>query len=163
MCKLTGMPSLENLYLSSCISHYSQVIEMCNLGWLDNIVKYTRGKLRYIDTAILKGRFSVLKALISNVNICVGSRRAKLKFSSSNAFLVQLESICKNISYDDVRILQRCLTLSIFGKINSDFTRKRLSSGTEDFLVANQSLIDKHTKKFKKIKLQNPQPSLKFL
>ena len=59
---------------------------MCHLGWLDGVVKFTRSKLRYIDSGILKGRFSVLKALIANVNNCVGTKRAKLKFSSSDAY-----------------------------------------------------------------------------
>ena len=38
LCRLTGLLSLEKLYLSSCVSHYAQVVEMVRLGLLQNVV-----------------------------------------------------------------------------------------------------------------------------
>ena len=132
MCLLTGMPSLEELYIASCITHYKHFKNMYQKGiggLRADPSKPGSGSLRLNERSKkliytgreLCGRVSPLKLLIANVN-AIGdlNHDDDLEFDVSpsidDSLLVQLEKLCsaQEEPRAHVRQMQRILSLAFF-------------------------------------------------
>ena len=142
-CKLrnlTGLPTLEELYVSSCISHYSHFETMVSKSIgnqreigvdmhkpIGSLARYPAnrrskfaGRLMYLGKEI-EGRVSPLRLLIENANHC--SSLGIITPSAKDSFLIQVENKTYGLTRQTVRTVQKILSLSYFGLL--DPTRKR--------------------------------------
>ena len=119
---LTGIPSLEELYVASCISHYRHFEKMVRLKMENHktvggpLVFHPRtGRLLYVGREV-KGRVSPLRLLVDNANLC--SQVTKLKPNIRDSFLVQIENRKYKFTRERVRRMQKCLSLAYFKKLD---------------------------------------------
>jgi hypothetical protein len=172
LCALTGMPSLEELYIASCVTHYGHFLNMYKLeiGGLRGdaltcqkpVLKYSErlNRLLYVGI-VLKSRVSPLKLLIDNVN-ALGKDFKKIKISPdiSESLLVRFEieyaQKCKKegIFYDKilVRNMQRILSLAFFDKLNvNDFEQPKRVADPDFALFTERRLhVKNHLSRFRK-------------
>ena len=127
--KLTGLPSIEDLYRASCMSHYPQVVRMFELGWLEGTVRPPRSSarsdiLKYYATDIVSGMVSPLKGLLDTVEKLADVRGKRIE----KPLLADLEidEHIRLMSRKDQRSLQELLTLKVFGIESDMIERKRM-------------------------------------
>ena len=143
-CKLrnlTGLPNLEELYVSSCMSHYAHFETMVSksvgnqrevgvdmhkpLGVLRRHVRNSRskfaGRLQYFGKEI-EGRVSPLRLLIANANHCMGL--GIVTPSAKDSFLIQIENKTYGLSRQTIRAAQKIISLSYFGLLDPSSKRQ---------------------------------------
>ena len=119
---LTGIPSLEELYVASCISHYRHFEKMVRLKMENHkvggpLVFHPRtGRLLYVGREV-RGRVSPLRLLVENANLC--SQVTKLKPNIRDSFLVQVENRKYKFTREQIRQMQKCLSLAYFKKLDA--------------------------------------------
>ena len=90
---LTGLPTLDELYLASCKSHYPQVCKLVDMGLLTGVAVRSsrdRDKLVYLCHGSLQSKaISPLQDLIVTV---ASQGSTKIKFKSHRSWLMKLES-----------------------------------------------------------------------
>ena len=126
LLSLTGIPTLEQLYISSCLSHYHHIERMVELnidglGTSGVVRKHPRKKRLIYCAHEAKGRVSPLRLLIANANNCKGMSRVTPRIS--DAFLVKVESELYKLTRNDVRDMQKILSLSFFGRLDEKSKR----------------------------------------
>ena len=171
MCLLTGMPSFEELYIASCITHYKHFKNMYKKGIGSlradsakpglGVLKFNERSKKLIYTGReLNGRVSPLRLLIANVNAigdlnCKDDMECDVSPSIEDSILVQLEKLCqaREEPRAHVRQMQRILSLAFFGKIDlsNDMTSTSvISQGDIDFASDHAGEIRTHLKRFRK-------------
>ena len=185
-CKLrilTGLPNLEELYVSSCISHYSHFETMVSKSIgnqrevgvdmhkpLGSLVRYPAnsrskfaGRLMYFGKEI-EGRVSPLRLLIQNANHC--SSLGILTPSAKDSFLIQVEKKTYGLTRQTLRTVQKILSLSYFGLLDPTSKRQipeadepistRLLPRDSKFLNNNRPKIKHLRRKLSFHKVPNP-------
>ena len=128
---LTGIPSLEELYVASCISHYRHFEKIVRLKMENHkvsgpLVFHPRtGRLLYVGREV-KGRVSPLRLLVENANLCC--QVTKLKPNIRDSFLVQVESRKYKLTREQIRQMQKCLSLAHFKKLDASILKRPAQS-----------------------------------
>ena len=146
LVSLTGIPSLEHLYMASCIAHHDQVRRMVELGWLDGVVKQLKRnkKLVYCGKTLTK-RVSPLKLLLSVVfsikrtDICTVKKMLK---PDSVLKLVEVDN--KTFDPLEIRRFQRVLSLHVLDRWECPISRKRLSEDDLKFYEENSRTVTRY-------------------
>ena len=164
---LTGLPSLEDLYRQSCVSHYDQIVNMVKLGILKEVVKVRNGKLLYLRSSdIIRSlgcrRVSPLKCLIEEVDL-ISKERDQMSLGGGfksvgggklTPWLAKVEEWLKPVrNRSEIRQWQKCITLEYFELWSDCVDRKRLSDTDIDFYRERSSLIVGFVDRIKRQKL----------
>ena len=165
-CKLrnlTGLPNLEELYVSSCMSHYAHFETMVSksvgnhrevgidmhkpLGVLMRYPKNRRsklpGRLHYFGKEI-EGRVSPLRLLIANANHCMGL--GKITPSAKDSFLIQIENKTYGLTRQTIRAAQKIISLSYFGLLDPASKRQI----PDPLMPISKRLLPRDTRFFEK-------------
>lgn len=141
--ELTGIPTLEELYLYTAASHYDQLLKMHKLNFLGPSVRLNKrtNRLALISSA-QKGRISPLEPLFHSINNIIDPDLTKIKGAmKSPGYLKQLETD-KSIDKSKIRTLQKAISLACFDLLHTERSRKKF---TPDELV----FIDRHKQQIK--------------
>ena len=160
---LTGMPSLEELYVASCVTHYQHFVNMLEkgIGGLSGsphsrateILRYSSRTKRLLYVGrVLPGRVSPLQLLVQNTNAIGPENYNKISPSVEDSLLVQLE--CENASKLnnlDVRTTQRLMSLAYFGKLNiGEQKPKRVCDDDFDIFEKHSTHFSHELRNFRK-------------
>jgi hypothetical protein len=171
LCALTGMPTLEELYISSCQTHYGHFVNMYEMGVgclkgkgpgnLPPVLNYNQRvkRLLYVGSTV-RGRVSPLKLLVQNVN-SMGKEGRALKVSPDFTdslllnfeidYAIECRKGGKSLDKSFIRNMQRILSLAYFGKLNvGDEVNKRMAIDDIIFWEARASAIKSHVSRFRK-------------
>ena len=149
LTSLTGIPTLENLYLNSAGGHLKQVIFMTENGLLGSTVRLKRNQIYYQDSfKICRNRISPLKCLIDSLkskNIQTSHKKVR-----NIGLLVQMEDELRCLSSKNVVLFQKAAAFCDYGE--SRIKPTRLSVNTKHFLDENLKKVQKTLKKYKRRK-----------
>ena len=157
------MPSLEELYVASCITHYAHFVNMFekSIGGLrgdprvagSESVRYSERTKRLLYVGkVLPGRVSPLQLMIQNTNSVGPENYARVAPDTSDSLLIQLEyENADRLGELDVRTCQRLLSLAFFGKLNAGEPRpKRVCESDFDKFNKNSKIIKNQLRSFRK-------------
>lgn len=141
--ELTGIPTLEEIYLSTAASHYGQLLNMYHLGFLGPSVRLNKrtNRLAFIGN-VQKGRISPLEPLFFSINNLVDSDLTRVKASIKTSSFLQIFEKDKNLNKKFVRTIQKAFSLAAFGLLDTDRSRSKFSAAEIDFIDKNRDLID---------------------
>ena len=128
LLKLTALPSLEQLYIDSCRSHYPHVKRMMELGWLEGVIKENkRSKLLVYSSGdkIRAGSISPLKELVEVVR---KSGQDKIKNKLDEAWLIRFENSSSE-HRNVIRNFQKMMTVWYLDRMKDCIDRGRFSAG----------------------------------
>ena len=166
------MPTLEELYIASCITHYRHIYRMRELGMAglgsdsggELVGLHARTNKLVYKGIVLRGRVSPLQLLILNVNKIAtvgpdGICYAEICPTLRSGMLSRLEyDEANNTDLDPpqgdrgrVRTLQRIFSLACFDKFNSE-NASRIAASDLDFYESNQNTIRKYCARLAKEK-----------
>lgn len=140
--ELTGIPTLEEIYLYTAASHYQQLLKMHRLGFLGSSVRLNKrtNRLAFIGNT-QKGRISPLETLFASINNIIDQDLTKIKGAmKTTSFLLQFEKD-KSIEKSKVRTFQKAFSLACFDLLNTDRSRNKFTSEELVFIDANTDLI----------------------
>lgn len=149
--ELTGIPTLEELYLFNAASHYPQLLKMHKLDFLGPSVRLNKrtNRLAFIGNT-QKGRISPLEPLFMSINNVIDSDLTKLKGSmKSECFLKQFE--CNDFRKDKIRTLQIAISLACFDLLETERSKKKFTADEWVFLNANSKFIKSKVSSLKAI------------
>ena len=150
LLKLTALPSIEQLYIESCKSHYPHVENMLHLGWLEDIVKVNRRSKLLVyctNNQIRAGSVSPLKEVIEVVR---KNGRDKVKTKLEEAWLVKYERTSVG-SRNEVRCFQKMMTVFYLGRMGDCIERGRFSAKFVAEWNLKSADVKRTIKKFKRL------------
>lgn len=137
--ELTGIPTLEELYLTSAASHYPQLLKMHDLGFLGPSVKLNK-RLYFVGTT-LRGRISPFEPLFFSINNLIDQDLTKVRGDlKTTSYLKQLEKD-KNLDSKLVRTFQKAVSLASFGILHTERSRNKFSAQELKFLDSKSEEI----------------------
>lgn len=140
--ELTGIPTLEEIYVCTAASHYGQLLKMHKLGFLGPSVRLNKRTQRLAFTGnVQNGRISPFEPLFYSINNVIDPELTRLKPAlKTDSALQQLEKD-KNIAKNDVRVLQKVFSLACFGLLNTERSRKKFSAQELTLIDQNSEFI----------------------
>ena len=150
---LSGVPTLDELYIASCISHHDQILKMVKLGWLNGLVslsKSTRRTRLVYHGKVLRGRVSPLAQMVRVLNSIRDPDLQRAKNNMKTDGLLRIFELQREeLPPGCAREFQKVVTLEVFGKLSTDEGRKRAGQDLVAYAEEHKSLIKRGAKSFK--------------
>ena len=150
---LSGVPTLDELYIASCISHFDQVCKLVKLGWMKGVCELSKStrriRLKYTGT-VLRGRISPLQSMVKVLNSIREPDLQRAKIAMKTDGLLRIFELQRDeLPPGCAREFQKCITLEVFGKLSSDEGRKRAGTSMVRYAEENRSFINRGAKSFR--------------